>query len=429
MKFLHTVHQFRKGIRLHSFVLAVLMTWAMLCSIVVFGRVQYYSSDIAALSTEDLETSYLLLGSYTHASESALVEENLLAHPDVKAAYSMQKVAGVLCNGVSVNVLLYQPEMLEALPGLKALGIDFSADPNGAIIGNFAVSGKEITLSSEKGEDVFSVAGHLASPYRYFSLAEQYTNFALYSFEVPLVHLFKDDPVIILPQTEEVMSKISQIAPYMEHGGSLFVRLQPGLTQEEQAALLTKASTIDKYPRTKEYPLSQLVDEALAQRSTTLKMELPQPLLLAITAMVSYLSMTVLILQKKQPALGQLYLCGASRRRCGAVVFAAIQRICLFPVLLGTAFVLIWPQLYWPALSPLNIAVKGHFVQWLYQHPGLRAFWESIYQFLGSTVLIQPACLWVVLGYWLLTVAISLLITIGFMKRNTPITSLKGAQQ
>ena len=160
-----------------------------------------------------------------------------------------------------------------------------------------------------------------------------------------------------------------------------------------------------------------------------LKEELPQPLLLAATALVAYLSITILILQKKQAALAQMYLCGASRRRCGAVAFAALQSIFLLPMVACIAFILLWPRLYWPALQPLNLAVNGGYAQWLFRHPNLLSFWTGVIELLSDSVLISPDCLLVVLGYFLLTVVISLLLTLGFLKKHTPVTCLKGAAQ
>lgn len=425
MKFLQTLHQFRKGIRLHSFVLAVLMTWAMLCSIVVFGRIQYYSADLDAVSGTDTENTYLLLGSPLKEESLSAAETTLMADPLVKAVYSIQAVELLFYEGRPVEVYLYQPEMVEAFPKLKDLGIDFSADPNGCILGKLFHSGNEITLTSEKGEAVFPVAGRLTSPYRYLALTECYSDYGNFPNGPALGDLFRDTPAILLPQTREVMEKISALEPITRTPANLLVTFHSGSSTEAQEALLDGTNLASNYI----FPLAELTDAALAQRSETLKLELPQPLLLAVTSMVAYLSMTVLILQKKQPALAQMYLCGASRRRCGAVVFTAIQLICLFPVICSTAFILIWPRLYWPALHPLNVAVNGHFTQWLYNQPGLVSLWSSLYRFLGSTVTIRPSCLLVVLGYWLLTAAISLALTIGFMKKHTPLTYLKGATQ
>ena len=435
MKFLQSVHQFKKGIRLYAFFLSFLMLWAMLCGIAAFGKLRYYSLHQEIFSTCDVESTNFLTLKYDPFS-LAKQEASLEALPNVQYVFSTHTAYLLSYNGIPVKVVLYEPEMLEYFPKLKLLGIDFSKNPNGCILGRSLSAGSEITLTSDHGkyqqpvadyattehrEAAFPVIGYLNTPYQYMTLGGDDLSYGNPPPDLEL--LFQDDPVVLMQKTEEVMEKLTALTPMVEHDDGFLVVFKLGLTVEEQRTQLVEASVSNIRP------LSLLEQYSQTAYREALKEELPQPLLLAATALVAYLSIAILILQKKQQALAQMYLCGASQRRCGAVAFAALQSVCLLPVILCTVFIFLWPKLYWPALQPLNLAVNGGYAQWLFQNPDLLALWTGITEYLSRSVLISPDCILVVLGYWLLTVVISLLLTLGFLKKHTPVTCLKGAAQ
>lgn len=416
MKFIRILHNYLKGIRLSAAVLAVMMTWAMVCGVIVFGKVQHINGDLNALSGANTQNAYLLL---YFSSESDIktgadlvyaqkTEPLLEAEAAVKAVFSVRLAAPVTYEGERVNLVLYEPEMLHLFPALKKTGMDFTGNPNGCILVGDRFQalkpGDTIPLQASGREVEFPVNSRLPASYKRFNMTRSSTY-------LTASDLFTDSGDTILMQaTEEVMTRLEGFTKRLQYNCNMIAVFQEGTSQAEVDALL--AEKAGKYLA---YPLSQVLDNSRTMSENTLKKELPQPLFLAVSSMVAFLSIAVLTIQKKKRDISFLYLCGASRRKCGLVVFTAFQIFMAVPVLLNVLLILGWQRMLRFLLS-------------LIRFPNLWLFFDVLF-FRATNIAVDSSCLWVVFGYYLGTTAIALAVTLRSMARHTPVTYLRGVSR
>lgn len=428
MKFIRLLSHYRRGIRLYSFLMAVLMTWAMLWGVSVYGRIQYLTADLDIVSSADVENAYYLC--YFPTKEefqegkdmeyAAYVEQALEAEAGVGSVFSIQVVTVAYIGETRASLTLYEPEMVAFFPKLKKLGLDFSENPDGIILAGQASApvGEEVILQVSGKKAAFSVAGQLQVPYHWMTFSVSATN-------PHAGDLFSDGTAALMQRTDAVMAKLQTLTNRVNCDANLMVVFDEDTTPEQQKALLK-----EKAAGYMAFPLAELVENSKSQVADTLKQELPQPLFLAISATVAYLSIAVLTFQKKQQTLAQLYLCGASRRKCAVVVFAAFQIFAVIPILLNILFIFLWPQIDWNALSPTRLMlVYPGFMEWAMERQQLLGVLAKIHYLAGTSIAVRPACLWIVFGYYILTLLISLGTTVGVMRKYTPHTFLKGVSQ
>lgn len=428
MKFIRLLSHYRRGIRLYSFLMAVLMTWAMLWGVSAYGRVQYLTADLDIISSADVENAYYLCyfptkEEFTEGKDmeyATYVEQTLEMEAGVGSVFSIQVVTAVYIGETRVSLMLYEPEMVAFFPGFKKLGLDFSENPDGVILAGqlSAPVGEEVVLRVSGKKAAFSVAGQLQAPYRRMTFSVSATT--PYAGD-----LFSDGEAVLMQRTDAVMAKLQTLTNRVNCDANLMVVFDEDTTPEQQKALLK-----EKAAGYMAFPLAELVENSKSLVAETLKQELPQPLYLAISATVAYLSIAVLTFQKKQQTLAQLYLYGASRRKCAAVVFVAFQIFAVVPIFINVLFIFLWPQINWDAIDPFVLAL-GHqeTMGWLLDNEQLFADLISFHQFASTSIAVRPACLWIVFGYYILTLLISLGTTVGVMRRYTPHTFLKGVSQ
>lgn len=428
MKFIRLLSHYRRGIRLYSFLMAVLMTWSMLWGVAVYGRIQYLTSDLEVISSADVENAYYLCyfptkEEFTEGKDmeyAAYVEQALEAETGVESVFSIQVITVVHIGETRANLTLYEPEMLAFFPGLKKLGLDFTEKPGGAILAGqvSAPAGEEVILRVSGKKAAFSVAGQLQVPYRWMTFSVSATN-------PHAGDLFSDGAAVLMQRTEAVEAKLQTLTNRVNCDANLMVVFDENTTVSQQKALLKEMAAGYMV-----FPLAELVENSKSQVADTLKQELPQPLFLAISATVAYLSIAVLIFQKRQQALAQLYLCGASRRKCAVVVFAVFQMLAVVPILLNILFIFLWPQIDWNVLSPTRLMLENpEFMAWAMEHQQLLGVLVKLHYLAGPSIAVRPACLWIVFGYYILTLLISLGTTVGVMRKYTPHTFLKGVSQ
>lgn len=428
MKFIRLFSHYRRGIRLYSFLMAVLMTWAMLWGVSVYGRVQYLTADLDIISSADVENAYYLC--YFPTKEefmegkdmeyAAYTERALESDSSIETVFSIQVVTAVYIGEARVSLTLYEPEMIAFFPGLKKLGMDFSENPNGIILAGqlSAPAGEEVVLRVSGKKAAFSVAGQLQAPYRRMTFSVSATN--PYAGD-----LFSDGEAVLMQRTDAVMEKLQTLTNRANYDTNLMVVFDETTTPEQQKALLK-----EKAAGYMAFPLAELVKNSKNQVADTLKQELPQPLFLAISATVAYLSIAVLTFQKKQQTLAQLYLCGASHRKCAAVVFSAFQMFAVVPILLNVLFIFLWPRIDWNALSPASLIISDpEITAWALEHQEILGVISRLHRLISTSIVVRPDCLWVVFWYYILTMLVSLGTTVGVMRKYTPHTFLKGVSQ
>ena len=427
MKFIILLHKYMKNVRLSALVLALMMTWAVFGGIVAYGRAESVLSDTRVLNSAATGNAYMLMQfpsredimSGSDQDKAEEMEKVLESEALIEQVFSIRVANPVAYNGYSISIVLYEPEMLAFFPELKRMGIDFSKNPDGCILGSktFAAlnTGDTIELNFSKTANTlkqasFQVAGHITPPYRRMSFAT--------SASMPYAgDLFQEGDAVIMQATDTVMEQINTYARRIDCNTNLMVVFRKGTSQEEQDALLQRVA-----PAWFAVPLEQILSNSKQIMKNTLKQELPQPLFLAGASLVAYLSIVILTIKKKEKDIAVLYLCGASPRRCATLSFAAFQLIALFPVAVNIAIIHFWPTLSWNSASYIPIDTSSAFGVHMIDYI------RFLLRVLEETRL-GASSLWIVLGYYLITVVISVTVTVGTMKKHTPITYLKGASR
>lgn len=427
MKFITLLHKYIKGIRASVFVLTLMMAWSIFSGIVAFGRAQYILSDTQTLKSADTSNAYMLMYfpsgeevmTGKHADKAEKLERVLESESIVAHVFSIRVANPVQYNDTNISIVLYEPEMLAFFPELEEMGIDFSDDPDGCILGSKIFSklntGDSFQLNFSKNAtkpilDTFTVAGYLTPPYRRM----QFTTSATIPYASDL---FSEGDIVIMQATDNVMQRLDTLAKRIEHDRNLMVVFKDGTTKEEQEQLLMELAPDNVFAS-----LDQILLNSESESAEILKEEMPQPLFLAVSSMVAYLSITVLVLKKKEKDIAVLYLCGASSWKCAMLSFAATQLYALLPVAINICVVLLWPQINW------NFSV--HFTSSIGEVFGITArdyvsFWLRT---LDSSRLNNDS-LFIILGYYIVTSAISVAATAGAMLRHTPQSYSKGASQ
>ncbi|MBP3304853.1 MAG: hypothetical protein J6L24_02685 [Oscillospiraceae bacterium] len=419
MKRISILRHYMKGIRLQALVLMVMLTWAMLWGVTVYGKVQYINADLSVLKSGDTDNASLVMyfpsqgdilndkeGEYAQAVEAALESEAI-----VEDVFSIRVANPVSYEGAGISIVLYEPGMVDFFPGLDKYGIDFGAEPNGCILGSTMFGGLDtgdtVSLSFRNQPADFSVAGHITSPYRRMTLSGSSTD--------PRAGiLFEDGGAVIMLATDEVMARLNTLARRITYNSNLIVVFTADSTAEERQQVLEAAA-----PKSLCCPFSEIIENTEADIAAVLKKELAQPLFLAVSAAVAYLSIAILTFKKKEKDTAILYLCGCSRRKCAILHFAVFQIFALIPAVINVLFVLIWPQIewnYWPLVLKYP------------QYEALHPILLRLFHFF-KTVTVSPSCLPVIFGYYACAAVISVAAVAASMARHTPLTYLRGASQ
>ena len=350
MKFLHLLHSYMKGIRLTALAFILMMTWAVFCGITTYGRMQNIQSDLDLVEAQGIENAYFLtqfvsqqdLLRGTNSKNAAAAEEALEADFLVKNVFSIRTVPASY-NGQNAAITLYEPEMLEFFPGIVDGGMDFSANPNGCILGTLEAEGigDEITLSFSGKKVSFPVTGRLSSPFRHVTLDSS-------GFPPVLDELFTGDGAVFMLATDPVEEQLGNLAKRIKHNNNRIIVFQSGTTAEQREELIKQLDSTWQIAS-----LSDLIAESKEEVSKTFRQELPLPLFLLIVTGIGFLSIIILIFRNKQQQTALMYLCGGSRLKCGLIGFTALQLISSVPLILNAAFIYWYtsPLLPWNALS------------------------------------------------------------------------------
>ena len=424
MKFLHTLWHYQKGIRLASFVLALLLVWAIMAGVLSYARVQNLTTGLQILKSARNENTYFSMHfstgeEFVSGDDQEMakdLEKALEAEEMVQTVFSIRTVNPVSYNGTGLSITLYEPEMIEFFPALKQLGIDFSRAPDGAILCSPIFSGlevgEEVTLHFAKQANnpkpqTFPVAGNLPVPCQMMTLS-------LASTALTADGLFQEGEAILMQSTEQVMEKLKGYARRIDHNSNLIVVFKEGYAEEDCRALLSKLA-----PSNMTLSLGEVIENSEITASNTLKQHLPQPLFLAFSSLFAYFSILILNFKKKERELSIVYILGGSRKKCAMLSLAHFLSCAAVPLLLSSLLVL-----YWYNLERCLNDMQRFFT------PG-----GPMYRLLNILMLqvnidgVGPACLVIVAAYLVVTAGIALAVTFGAMAKHTPLTYMKGASQ
>ncbi len=398
MKFLQLLRMYFRGIKGSAIILAFMMTISMLIGVLTYAKIQYVTSEFNVINSTTIPDAYYVeyfysikdyeAGEISNAAETTIKE--LKEHPSVDNIYPIRVVNPLAYKGYSISIVLYEPGMVETFPALQALGIDFSSNQNGCVLGSKIFSGlkgsEEITLEFYRPEahtETFEIASHLKYPYKYLSLSTSNTT-------VTAKDLFFSGDIILMQSTDEVMSKLEGIAE-IECNSNFILSLKNGLSEDEKQAVLNE---IQK--KAKVFPLDEIVDKTEEAVTKQIKMIAPRPIFLLLSAVIAYFSNVILTVIKKEKELAIFYLCGSSKNTCMLVSIIANCLIAFIPVVINCLFILLAPTYDWLGYIDLG----GFFI--------------------------TPDAYGLVLGCFAATLAISAITVIATMHKKTPSTFLRG---
>lgn len=317
--------------------LSLLVTAALMGSLMAAGRVKNIKTAVNALEGAKTADIYVL---NSFASPTTLLgkdqelvgkpAEDLRADPAVKDVFTVRRVSPVLFNGESVNLVLYDPNMLEALPGLKSLGLWPGKDVGGCVLSGEMFHGLEagdsITLSfsaqlSDPVATDFPVAGQLNEEQMRLGLSVSATTF--YAED-----LFVQGDCILLVATDEVMEKIEKVARHIEYDRNMLVLFEDTVPVQEREQLLREHA-----PNHMAVSLKESLRRSEERICKTLKQELPIPVLLTVLALLACLGVLCARQEHKEK----------KRNRTRVFKWVAI----LLPILLCAVLLLLWHSVQW----------------------------------------------------------------------------------
>ncbi len=424
MKFLHTLWNYQKGIRLSSFVLALLLVWAIMAGVLTYAQVQNLTTGLQVLKSAQSENTYFSMHFSTgdeivsgdDQEMTKDLEATLEAEEMVETVFSVRTVSPVAYKSEGITITLYEPEMLAFFPALKQLGIDFSQEPNGVILGSTIFSdiaaGETVTLNFSKQANnpkaqAFPVAGNRRTPCLKMTLSSAST--ALIA-----ANLFVEGGSVLMQSTEQVMDQLKGYARRIEYDCSLIVVFKEGYAEEECRALLSRLA-----PSNMTLSLGEVIENSKSSVSNTFKQQLPQPLFLAISSLFAYFSILILNFKKKERELSIVYILGGSRKKCAMLSLAHFLSSAAVPLLLSSLFVLFWSNLERYLESLKHLFDAGSSLYRVFNILSIQANIDGI----------GPSCLIIIGAYLAITVCIALAVTLGAMSRHTPLTYMKGASQ
>lgn len=400
MKLLKVIWEHTKGARASYLLLAVMMTFSLFVTVMLFGYLNCMRSCYDILRNNRMGEAYYITsqdfidqlmhsGGELDYSEIRETLEALKEDSAVRRVLTVQTVDPVSYNGTRVSILLYNDDLLQAFPALKKLGIDFSRNPDGCILGSklfqHVRTGQTLSLRfyyPEPHTESFPVAGHMRAPY-------QYLDFRVSGTAITGTDLFSSGGMILMRESEALLTRLKEVAK-VNPKYTFIIEFDGKATPERKAEILEELEMKGPCPS-----LDSILERSEKSLRENLKAKLPLPIFLLVISTFSYFSTVILTFRKKEKERAVLYLCGCDKKRLARVTFWTLNGAAVLPVLLNLLFVWISPELDWRGI--LNL----------------------------EDYLIDGSAVWLIVGYYLVTAGIAVLTVRSGMARHTPLTYLR----
>lgn len=350
MKRLRLIWEFYRFQILSVFLLILLMAVSAFIAAYTMGQFQYIRFSNRLVETANMDNGYYIMPSMSHspASMTAMQEwlEEKIAylqkHPSVDKVVYTREVNPIQYKDNGVTIILYSKDLLDAFPLIKEQQYGaVEADSFSCILGSrlFEDTDGSDTLSlliPGKSPQTFqpTIAGRLKYPFYHFSLGTSSTTMTGNL-------LFREGPIIIMPETPENVSYFKEYAS-ASIGSNFFVSFLPSVSYEQQQEVLESltdtagiVSMEDIIGNTQKLSISQI------------KQRLPPTLFLLFISSMCYLSISLLLLEKNRKEYALYYLCGNTSHANYKLAWCSIGCIALISVLPTFLFILLFPSLSW----------------------------------------------------------------------------------
>ena len=392
MKFIYLLSAYFKKLRLHSFVMMILMAFSMFLWVENMAVIRYILYDYRIVKTSVEEAYYteafvsrddMWRISRGEATELSAKLDEVSKMPGVDHIYGVYTVNPVKYKSGSFSVTLVDPKMVKDFPALKEIGLDFSNNAAGCVlVGTYFDDVKDsIDLSYMKAggsKESVAVIRHIRSAYKQLSLNE--------ASSIPLARdLFADvDAAIIMLATPENIEHFSKVAVVQQSTNYILV-FSDMASEDEREDALDVISRICNV-----ISLREITENTRLEIYSKLKELLPRPAFLLLASTVSYLSIVILFVRKKKSELAVSFLCGASKIRLSILTVCATVVVAAVPALINIAVV----------VAAERMRFTGPF------------FPDSIFIIDIGSMMFGKSAFVMIIAYFILTIVISLFVVL-----------------
>ena len=396
IKALYKIHSMFDGVRIYAVFLSVVCLFTTFLGLRMFTMINNEAAEYRIVKSNTLGRAYYFCdnGSGFYFSPEQLKEykAELREYTALDKFFTFKygcdvvhEEGGRLIYG---SIVLLEPGFYEYFPLLKNLGLDFSEDPDGCVIGSNY-------FKTERGEKLIefkfwsgpntqiskqiTVCGRLRYPYRFIYPSGGGT-------DLRINDIIKQGHIIIMQDTESFKKMIGRESSTLN---MFILTVKDDANDVEVEALLDKLETLGTVKS-----FDDMLTEARESLQTDIKNLLPRPLFNLAATLIAYLSMVVLLVRKKQKDMAVIYLCGASKGKIIAAMIGACCMVSLVPCLINGLLVIEIPRI---------------------DMEGMNAF-------------LTPDLIWIVVIYFAITVMIAAVsVAVSFAGRS-PIENLRGLE-
>ena len=350
MKYIRKVSAYMRGMKILIVFIVIVLTVVMFVGVMSFAYINDALLEYRIVKNNNLNNAYYYARTISY---SDLIRKNIdqkikdtyfsiKNDPIVESAYTTVVANYVRYNGDVYSVILYDPELVAAFPGLEKLGIKFSGAENECVLSsqdfsNLSVGDRfeaELFFGSEPDTISFIVSSHLVSPYKQLEFGGSGTNLIASD-------LFSNNPGIIMQADADAIDRLSRHADIKYYPDVLFT-IKEGTPDSDVNELINSLS-IDGTVES----INDIINNTEEQiRSSFLRIYI-KPLVYLIASLFALFSIVILMVRKKSPEMAIAYLMGASRKDILAQVAGVCIVITIIPTILNSAFVFVAPELNW----------------------------------------------------------------------------------
>ena len=401
MRYIKKLGAYMRGMRVLILFIVIILTVVMFIGVMSFAYINDALLEYRIVKNNNLKNAYYYARTISYSdligkNIDQTIKETYFSiknDPIVENAYTTIVANYARYNGNVYSVVLYDPELVGAFPGLEKLGITFSGEENECVLSsqdfsNLRVGDRfeaELFFGSEPNRIAFIVSSHLVSPYKQLEFGGSGTNLIASD-------MFSNNPGIIIQADEAVIDQLSHYTDIKYYPDVLFT-IKDGVSDSDTSALISSLSiegTVES--------LDDIIGntEELI-RSSFLRIYI-KPLVYLIASLFALFSIVILMVRRKSPEMAIAYLTGASRKSIFAQVAGVCFVITVIPTIINIAFVCTAPELNW----------RG-----------------KILGFGISEEYISSDLVWIVLLYFVLAVIISAAAMAVSMSGKSPLAYLK----
>ena len=348
MKSIRLICQFYHKSKFLLLLLTVILTVSCFFLLYTAGTVKYlrYTRDMFSdfLPNNSFCINYGTTLEYGGDMELYIEEQHALikslkANPLIKEIAYMRHTGTLKYNEENVTVFLYNDILWERLFSFQTADISSLENKSGAIpcitaCSHFkeAEDSQSILLRAEydvsgKNPLMFQIASHVPYPYYIPAFLTAGTMQSTDEF-------FSSGQYVVIRETEENLSKLKGITPIYPCV-SLFITFHEHAPQGDIEAFLQDLR--NTYSIESAASIYENTEKSIASRRLKL---LPMPVFLLVVSSAAFLSLSVLLLHKKEKEHAIYYLCGYSRRKVFLMSLCALGIPAFAAAILNSIFLL-----------------------------------------------------------------------------------------